>query len=103
MEPKIFQFGKVTLTLQSLIVLIFGMVLALFTFALFPNIYGLAGAVGILVLFGVYAYFTNCLIVGKCIVLSWIIVAVYALILVSMIGNMMMLKKGLRQLKKSKK
>jgi hypothetical protein len=103
MEAKMFKFGKVTLTLQSLIVLIFGMVLALITFAIFPNVYGLAGAIGILVLFGVYAYVTNCLIVGKCTVLSWIIVAIYALLVLSMIGNLTMLKSRLKQLKKSKK
>jgi hypothetical protein len=103
MEAKMFKLGMVTLTLQALVVFLLGILLALVAFALFPNVYGLVAAIGILVLFGFYTYIVNCLIVGKCVVLSWIIVGIYVFIVLTMIGNLTILKRGLKQIKKSKK
>lgn len=102
MEPKMIQIGKLTIALQALLVFILGLVVSLSILVLFPNLYGLIGAIGIMVPFGIATYLVNCTIVGKCILFSWILVGMYVLMAMIMILRFMSLKQMLRMINKKK-
>lgn len=72
---KTVKIGKLEITTQAFIVIVIGLVLGVFS-SYFMN--PLAGLV-IIPAFFLSAYQINCMIVGKCIVLTWILIALYIL------------------------
>ena len=75
--PSTIKVGSLVMSLQAFVVASAGLLLGLCVFVMFPSI---ATAVLSLILTGIfflYAYNINCVVVGHCTVLSWVLTAVY--------------------------
>jgi hypothetical protein len=76
--------GKLTLSIQSFIVAVVGLVISvLLSFLVHP----IAGAMSLLTFF-MAAYNVNCVVVGKCVQWAWALVVVYGLYLVFVLGSL---------------
>ena len=75
---KFVQIGKVTLSLQSLLTLIFGFVASLSVLVM-GKFRPSAIATSLLMLASLFytAYIINCTLVGNCTVLAWVMTSVY--------------------------
>lgn len=79
-EQKFITIGKIRMTIQAFIMLSIGIAITLgltILSVMFRSTILLIMAFVFLSIFILNAYIMNCLVVGKCIVLSWILVAFY--------------------------
>ena len=76
---KTYTFGKVTLTQQALGVFIIGTLLSLYALFTIRGPKGAGFAVGMFAFTCYNTYLNNCLVVGKCNVLAWFLLALSAL------------------------
>lgn len=75
--PSTIKVGSLVMSLQAFVVSAAGLLLGLCVFVVFPSV---ATAVLSLLLTGIfflYAYNINCVVVGHCTALSWVLTAVY--------------------------
>jgi hypothetical protein len=82
--------GKVRMTLQAFIVLMVGIVMALGAAAVgaFTRSFkALFGSLILLAIFMIISYIVNCTVVGKCVILSWILVVFYILYAIVILGG----------------
>ncbi len=74
-----YKFGKITLTQQALVVFIMGTVLSLFSLLYNRSAKGAGISVGIFAFTCYTTYLTNCLTVGDCNELAWVLVILNAI------------------------
>lgn len=87
---KTYTFGKITLTQQALGVFIIGTILSLTVLFTVRGPKGAGFAAGLFAFTCYNTYLNNCLVVGNCKVLAWVLLALTA---VSAMGIPMRLKK----------
>lgn len=81
-EQKFITIGKIRMTLQAFIILLIGIAITLgltILSVMFRSTILLIMAFIFLSMFILNAYIMNCIVVGKCIILSWVLVAFYIL------------------------
>ena len=76
---KTYTFGKVTLTQQALGVFIIGTLISLYALATLRGAKGASFAVGMFIFTCYNTYLNNCLVVGKCNILAWVLLIMSAL------------------------
>jgi hypothetical protein len=76
---KTYTFGNVKLTQQALGVFIIGTLISLYALVTLRSAKGAAFAVGMFAFTCYNTYLNNCLIVGNCKILAWLLLAMSAL------------------------
>lgn len=88
--PTTYKIGKITLTQQALAVFILGSLITLFSLLVHRNVKGAGMALAFFAYTCYTTYLTNCVVVGNCKELAWVLVA---LNIISTIGIGMRIRK----------
>ena len=72
---KTYTFGKITLTQQALGVFVIGLLMSLTVLFTFKGAKGTGFAIGIFAFTCYNTYLNNCLVVGECKILAWVLLA----------------------------
>ena len=76
---KMYKIGKITLTQQALGVFIIGTIVTLTALAILRSAKGVGVAAGFFAFTCYTTYLTNCVVVGNCKELAWVLVALNAI------------------------